>query len=149
MWDKILRYLPMFSSAVLTVVDAQGYPFSVRCRFSLEPVKQRLMIQVSPQAGFRPGPACLLCHYHDERLWNLKSLQVRGMLEQDTDGWSLMPGRLIPGMGIEGIRSYIKFVLDGRRTAKKFLQQRGLERPRIPWHEYEQLAAWAVEEGKV
>jgi len=32
MWDEIEKYLPVFESAVLNVADAEGYPYSVRCR---------------------------------------------------------------------------------------------------------------------
>ncbi len=127
MWDKISKYLPQFSSAVLTTVDADGYPVSIRCRPSLDEVNQRLRLQPSPPAGIQPGPACLLCHYHDERLWNLRSLQVRGQLVREPDGWYLLPERFIPGMGIEGIKSYINFVLVGRRTTAKYFKTARLE----------------------
>jgi len=31
MWDEMLGHLPDFESAVLTGIDAEGYPYSVRC----------------------------------------------------------------------------------------------------------------------
>ena len=33
------------------------------------------------------GPASLLCHFHDENLWNLRSVLVKGRLERRGDAW--------------------------------------------------------------
>jgi hypothetical protein len=33
------------------------------------------------------GPATVLCHYHDEKLWNIATMQIKGRLERRADGW--------------------------------------------------------------
>lgn len=141
MWDDIVEHLPDFGSAVLTSVDAKGYPFSVRCKPEIDAGARVLRVQVPEYAAIQPGRAGLLCHKHDERLWNLKSFIVRGSLERDAQGWLFRPQQFIPGAGIGGMIAIMKFMLDGKRTAQQYLDKRGLARPNIPWDRIHAL--WA------
>jgi hypothetical protein len=135
MWDDIKKHLPDFESAVLTGVDAEGYPFSVRCRPDLDDAAEVLRVQLPADTPLQPGPAGLLCHKHDENLWNLKSLLVRGTLSRDEKGWKFEPLRFIPGAGIGGLPAMARFFTGSRRNAARYLKKRGLARPRIPWDE--------------
>jgi hypothetical protein len=141
MWKQIERYLPEFPTAVLSGLDLAGYPYSVRCRPSLDPARQTLWVQVPDGAALQPGPACLLCHTHDNRLWNLKSFVVRGSLSAEDSGWALYPLEFIPGMGIGGWRSYVKFVWHGRAAARAYFVRRGLPYPAVRWDELMALLA--------
>lgn len=149
MWDSLVSYMPRFNSAVLTALDSSGHPFSLRCRPQAEAVAQvlRLPLPEAEATPLMPGPACLLFHKHDDRLWNLLSFVVRGTLERDGHGWVLRPSQFIPGVGIGGLMSYIRFLVDGRRTTNRYLRQRGLPRPRIPWHEWQEVIDQAKEAG--
>src|SRR5438094_882171 len=102
MRNEIGKHLRGFRSAVLTGLDRDGYPASVRCVPRFDVVRHLIDVDVPTGVGLRPGPACLLCHRHDERLWNLKSFVARGTLEQDDRGWHLRPTQFVPGMGIGG-----------------------------------------------
>jgi hypothetical protein len=133
MWSDLARLLPTFRSAVLTGLDADGYPFSLRCQPSLEPTTQTIRIPPPPGVAIQPGPASLLCHQHDEQLWNQRSLLVRGTLRTKPDGWVLEPRQLIPGLGIGGPLAMIRGIVAARRTAGRYLAARRLARPRIPW----------------
>jgi hypothetical protein len=136
MWPEIVRHLYQFESAVLSGLDEEGYPFSVRCRpYADASGAEALRIWLAPGTPFRPGPASLLCHSHDENLWNLKSFLVRGVLVKDAGGWSFEPDRFIPGMGIGGLPAMIRLFLGSRRRARRYLQERDLARPSIPWDE--------------
>jgi len=128
MWSEIIRYLPEFKSAVLTGLDEAGYPFSVRCQPHADLSRYVLRAQVPEGCGIQPGPASLLCHKHDERLWNLRSFVLRGTLERDEQGWLLRPRQFIPGMGIGGLMGYVRYIRKCRRTARQYLEQRGLSR---------------------
>lgn len=141
MWDDIVKHLPDFPSAVLSGVDAAGYPFSLRCNPEPDAAGQVLHVQVPEYVDVQPGPASLLCHKHDEQLWNLKSFVVRGSLEQDTQGWILRPRQFIPGAAIGGLWGFVQFVRAGRRTAGRYLDKRGLAWPSIAWDEVHAL--WA------
>jgi hypothetical protein len=84
-------------------------------------------------AGIRIGPASLLCHKHDEQLWNLKSFLIRGELERDAGGWVFLPRHFVPGAGIGGLIGLLRFVRAGRRRTRRYLKKRGLARPAVPW----------------
>jgi hypothetical protein len=136
MWKPIERYLPEFASAVLSGLDASGYPYSVRCRPVPEPAQQRLRLPLPAATAVQTGPACLLCHSHDENLWNLKSFVVRGRLEQAAGDWVFIPQQFIPGSGIGGWRSYIRFVRHGRAATRAYFARRGLPIPAVQWDEF-------------
>jgi hypothetical protein len=136
MWAEITGHLYQFESAVLSGLDEEGYPFSVRCRpYPDSSGAEALKIWLPPGTPVRPGPASLLCHSHDENLWNLKSFLVRGVLVKDAGGWSFEPGKFIPGMGIGGLPAMIRFFISSRRKARRYLEERNLARPGIPWDE--------------
>ena len=81
MWDEIARHTPEFPTAMLSGGDADGYPYSVRCRPTLDDSARLVRLGVSRRATptrSLPGPASLLCHRHDQEAWNLKSFLVRG-----------------------------------------------------------------------
>ena len=141
MWDNLLKLLAGFSSGVLTGVDASGYPYSMRCRPEPDAAAQGLRLKVPDYAGIQPGPAGLLCHQHDELLWNLKSFVVRGSLERDAQGWLFRPRQLIPGAGMGGLMGFLNFVRTARRTTKQYLANRRLARPGIPWARIKEI--WA------
>jgi hypothetical protein len=136
MWTEITGHLYLFESAVLSGLDEEGYPFSVRCRpYPDTSGAEALKIWLPPGTPVRPGPASLLCHSHDENLWNLESFLVRGVLVKEAGGWSFEPGQFIAGMGIGGLTGMIRLFARSRRNAGRYLEKRGLARPRIPWDE--------------
>jgi hypothetical protein len=141
MWNELVKHLADFSSAVLTGVNSSGYPFSMRCEPETDASNQVLRVQVPEYTNIQPGPAGLLCHKHDEWLWNLKSFIVRGSLERDAQGWLFRPEQLTPGAGIGGLIGMLKFLQNGRRTAQQYLDKRHLARPSIAWDKFHAL--WA------
>lgn len=141
MWTEISRYLPEFSSAVLTAFDERDAPASLRVQPQLDAGSQVIRFVLPAGQFIQPGKACLLCHRHDQNLWNLKSFGVQGMLEQAENGWLLRPTRFIPGMGIGGMGSYLRFVLDGRKNTSRYLEKRGMPRPRIDWEQIMDMMA--------
>ncbi|MDP8958415.1 MAG: hypothetical protein M3N51_04270 [Actinomycetota bacterium] len=121
-----------FPSAVLTFVDESGYPFSLRVR--VEPAGEEVRVVVPEGVEVRPGPAGLLCHSHDEELWNQKSFSARGRLSR-SEGWLFSPERHVEGLGKGGWVRLVRLMLQGRRRAEAYLAARGLERPAIAWEE--------------
>jgi hypothetical protein len=146
-WDEIVRHLSDFESVVLTGMDAEGYPFSVRNRPHIDPFERMLLVRLPADAPIRPGPASLLCHRHDENLWKLKSFLVRGTLAREDGGWIFRPQTFIPGAGIGGPMGMVRFVTGSRKNARRYLQRRGLPRPRIPWEGINTIKAQAREGG--
>ena len=135
MWAQIQRYLPEFDSAVLTGLDETRRPYSLRCSVRL--ADRALALTLSPHMPLQAGPASLLFHKHDERLWNLKSFLLRGPLVERKDDWRFRPETFVPGVGIGGLLSYVRFLVSGRRTTTRYLRQRGLARPQVAWDEFQ------------
>ena len=96
MWTQITCYLPGFDTAVISGFEADGQPYSLRCHV-LVAGNELMRLQLPAGTPLVNGPACLLCHSHDERLWNLKSFAVRGSLDRDEEGWLFRPEQFIPG----------------------------------------------------
>ena len=147
MWDEIEKHLPAFPSAVLNGLDAEGYPYSVRCRPGIERSERLLRLDLPAESALRSGPASLLCHKHDENLWNLKSFLVRGRLEHDEDGWTFVPERFLPGAGIGGALGTVRAMVEMRRSGAAYLKKRGLARPCIPWSEINAVKEQAHRSG--
>ena len=147
MWPNLTRYLPEFENGVLTGLDAAGRPFSLRCQPQPDATAQLLRLSLLEKTPLRPGPACLLFHKHDDRLWNLLSFVVRGTLERDGQDWILRPLQFVPGVGIGGLMSYVRFLVNGRQTTNHYLRQHGLARPLIAWHEWQDIIAQAKKTG--
>jgi hypothetical protein len=146
MWDKLVKYLPGFSSAVVTGTDPEGYPFSVRCMPQVDHARQVLHIRLPKDVPIQPGPAGLLWHSHNERLWNLKAFLVRGRLEQEAAGWAFHPQQFIQRGG--HLLADVRAFMNARRAARQYLEKRGLPRPVIPWKAIEALRAEAKKGDK-
>jgi hypothetical protein len=140
MWADLTRRLPDYPTAVITGVNAQGYPASVRCKPQPDAAGQVLRLHIPDSSHIQPGPASLLCHKHDAQFWSLQSFVVCGTLEQRDGHWSFRPERLTPGAA-QDVVSLVRFVRDGRRAAQRYLDKRHLPRPRVPWNEIRAL--WA------
>jgi hypothetical protein len=141
MWKQLTKHLKTFPSGVITGVGADGYPFSVRCVPTVDQTRRALWVDLPPGAPVQPGPAGLLCHSHDERLWNLRSFLVHGRLEKNEDGWLFIPIRFIAGEGLNGKLSLLVTLVHARRNARRYLARRGLRRPKIPWKDINRLRA--------
>jgi hypothetical protein len=139
MWPEIVKSLGKFPSAVLTGVDRDGYPFSMRCNPQIDESRRVLHILRADDSRIQPGRANLLCHSHNEQLWDLKSFQVLGRIDETEQSWIFHPERFIPGTGLEGQVGQMKGLFKARQDAAKYLQKHGLARPRINWEEYEKV----------
>ena len=133
MWGEITRGLAQFPDAVLTTVDADGYPLSIRRHPQVDMAAQVLRVPTAGGVDLRPGPASLLCHSHDENLWKLRSFLIRGQIEPADDSWVFHPEKFIPGGGMGGPLGALRAIVEARRTAKRYLTIRHLARPAIPW----------------
>jgi hypothetical protein len=148
MWADVRRHLRDFVSPVLTGVDGDGYPFSIRCTPKLDEAQQVLRVSLPGWTWIVPGPASLLCHAHNHLLWDLRSFMIRGTLEPaGGETWLFRPARFVPGIGIGGLAGMARFALAKRRTARRYLERRGLTRPRIDWEQLKASQARALGKG--
>jgi hypothetical protein len=147
MWAEVTRRRREFESVVLTGVDEAGFPFSVRCRPVVDTQTHTLRIDAAPGVSLVPGPASLLGHSFDAKLWNLRSFVVRGRLESTPEGWVFHPAQFIPGSGMRGLFDQFITLGECRRAAAKYLRARSLPRPAVPWDEINRLHREAKRPG--
>src|SRR5581483_3099140 len=100
--SKLEEYLHSFRDAVLTGVNAQGYPVSVRCHPQVGETEHVLRVRLPADIQIVSGPAGLLCHSHDEKLWHLKSFALQGTIEHREDISLFHVQRFLPGMNVAG-----------------------------------------------
>jgi hypothetical protein len=140
MWDELTRALSRFPHAVITAKDTAGHPASARCHPRPDHAERILRLDPLPGFDLAAGPASLLCHSHDPRLWALRSFLARGTVTPDADGpdggaagWVFTPSRVVLGTGMAGPVADLRGFLAARRRAARYLARRGLTRPAIPW----------------
>jgi hypothetical protein len=148
-WDEIVRLLPDFEDAVLTGLDAEGYPYGVRVRPWADSTGRVIRVPLPAYASIQDGPASLLCHAHDEDLWNLRSFLVRGVLRREEGIWALEPRAFVPGAGVGGPMGLVRFVRGSRQNAERYLKKRGLARPSIPWNRINEIKAQARQDKRL
>ena len=131
MWDEAATWLDKFPEAVLTAIDRDGYPVSYRVPTSAYN-KASGELPVPPPPGavdVAEGPASLLCHSHDEKLWNLQLMTVIGALDRRDGAWIFRTESFTPPSKL----AVMAFVRNMRRTAQRYLDKRGLTRPQVNW----------------
>lgn len=89
-----MRRLRTYRSAVLCSLDDEGTPLLRRVRPTADPAQRALLVTEDAEP-LRAGPASLLCHSHDEKLWNLRSMVTVGRLEPRDGGWAFLPSRFV------------------------------------------------------
>ncbi|WP_262062778.1 pyridoxamine 5'-phosphate oxidase family protein [Streptomyces sp. STR69] len=130
-----------FSSAVLAARDASGAPVLARTR--PVPTEDGFAVEVPADCAATAGPASLLVHRHDERLNHMHNALVRGTLKAVDDGWLLVPAKVVEPMGTGRPTDAIRVLRDTRRATARYLERRGLARPRVRWDEFKALVASA------
>lgn len=134
-WDALRAELGNgYESAVLSATDDHGRPASTRVDVAVD--DQWLRCTARFPVPLRDGPASLLLHRHDEKMWNLRSMLVRGDLRgdgADAETFRFTPTAVVPGMGHGGVRGLIAMLLRARRTAAAEIAARGQERPKVTW----------------
>ena len=116
--ERVIKLMTDYESAIITAVDGNGYPVSVRCRPRPDYIAKALKCDISNDLGIQNSPASLLCHSHDEWIFNMTSFGVRGSLEHVEDGWLFYPRRIVPGAGLSP-SDLISLLRNGRKNAKK------------------------------
>lgn len=144
--EGLLALAADYPSAVLSWVQPDGYPASVRCRVRRVASSDSFEFEALPGlAVARRGPACLLLHMHDEHLEGLRQMVLKGILGDGPapTGWPVftvsavvtangrpdtdrMPHAAAP-------LHMLQFFLLGRRQAQAYLRKRGSPWPPIPY----------------
>ncbi len=144
MWnERLIACARAYPSAVLTVVEASGYPVSTRCSVAFDEAREVIMVPAPPpiMAG-RQGKACLIFHRHDVDLGGQHELLIKGELREEESTLTLSPDGFLTGSGRQDTDrmpvagtplDVIRFMLLGRRKARAYLAKRGEPWPPRPW----------------
>src|SRR5689334_11925820 len=98
MWNSALAARArLYRDATLSVVDASGYPSSMRCQVELDDALE--VVRLIGVMGLEQGPACLIFHRHDERLENQYQLLIRGQLEVENAALIVRPTAFVTANG--------------------------------------------------
>ncbi len=136
MWTEAAKWLGKFDEAVLTVLDADGYPVSVRVDTrTYDAATGQLPAALPDVLRAVESPANLLCHYHDEKMWKLKAIQVKGRLEMRNGGWQFVSTsfKAPPKLAL------LSFLKGTGTAAQKYLDKRSLKRPEVNWVAVEEI----------
>jgi hypothetical protein len=129
-WSEAAKWLGKFDEAVLTVLDGDGYPVSVRVNpLTYDAATGQLPATLLETLGAVEGPANLLCHYHDEKMWNIKAIQIKGRLEKRDSGWVFVSTSFNPPSKL----AMLSALKNAGTSAQKYLDKRGLKRPDVDW----------------
>lgn len=143
MWREVRREALRFGWGVVAGFDSDGRPVSARVGVKVEE-PGRVLTMDDPYPA-QVGQASVLFHRHDDRLWKLRSCLIIGILRHEDGRWLFEPDRFVPGMGIGGPLSYMRLLVNGRKTAARYLAARGLDRPEAAWGEILELVRRAEE----
>jgi hypothetical protein len=127
-----------FDSAVLTWIGNDGFPFSVRCRPIWE-TRNTTRVDEPDGLDASAGPASLLYHSHNSQLWKLRMLLAIGEITHGSDGWRFRLERIRSGVAGLNKLHWVRSFFNARRTTKRYLVERRLSRPEIPWRRINQL----------
>jgi len=139
MWtERLAAAARQYRDGTLSIVEASGYPSSVRCTVELDDVHQVIRFPaLPPSASHWRGPACLLFHRHDARLENQYQLLIRGRLVEDHEIVTFLPSAFVTANGSRDMDrmphagaplQLLRFMLLGRRQARAYLRRR-----KKPW----------------
>ncbi len=98
-WDGRIEELGRrYDDAVLAWVAPDGFPLAARLPSSCDSSGKAVRIGAEP-AGLPlyEGRACLTAHSHSPDFSWQENFQVRGDLARDSDGWALIPHKLVGG----------------------------------------------------
>ena len=126
------RELPYFHHAVLgTAADGEP-PVLRRVRLAVEPGSATFRV-AGPTAGLAAGPASVLLHRHDDALWHQRQAGALGEVGQTDGQWWFRPDRLLPSQFPSNPVAMMRIIGQARRSANRYLDRLGLERPTVDW----------------
>jgi len=125
MWANAAKHVATFSEGVITAIDAQGYPVSVR-QLSLpyDAASGSMPVTLPDALAAVEGPASLLCHFHDDKLWNIRTIQLKGRLERRNATWVFVTTAFTPPSMLAMMRGV-------HRSTRRYLDKRGLAKPKV------------------
>jgi hypothetical protein len=133
MWQLAAESLSLFPEVIVTAFSHDQYPVSIRQRPArYDPRTGEMAVLIPASVAAMPGPANVLAHHHDENLSDLRMMQIKGRLERRDEEWVFVTtGFTPPPRGRYAPRWQMANAM--RRSSRRYLATRGLQRPKVNW----------------
>lgn len=125
-------WIAKYRDVVVTAVDADGYPVSVRRARPRYDGINGIIFELPDALRIKEGPANMLCHSHDEDLLHLSAIQVKGRLRRAGSTWVFVITAFTAPPSSQLVALW-HLASSGRGAARRYLDKRGLGRPQIDW----------------
>jgi len=129
--DRVAQLGRRCTTAVLSLVAPDGFPFSLRVPIAVDEGEKRIRLgRGALGVPVQPGLACITAHEHDPRFHWQPTFQVRGDLVEAESGWALAPHALVgrlespPDSSFQKYRLRLGRMLRYRSRAKRELRGR-------------------------
>jgi hypothetical protein len=136
MWNEAAAWLAKYPEAVVTALDAQGYPYSIRASTSgYDAATGELAVVLPDEIAPNNSAANLLCHRHDESLWNLSVIHLKGVLDRRAGNWVFIttafkrPPRFV----------LLDLAMRMRSASRRYLAGRQIAVPEVNWFAVEEI----------
>jgi hypothetical protein len=135
LWASAAKHMAKFDEGVVNAVDAEGYPLSVRqTSLPYDPNTGEMPVTLPDALGAVEGPASLLCHFHDENLWGLRAILLKGKLARREGKWIFVTTSFTPPSTWQMIKNV-------KKSARDYLAKRNLPWPVVNYAAIDQM--WA------
>jgi hypothetical protein len=156
MWDsQLAARARAYPTGVLSWVGPSGYPVSVRVAAELHEASESVSFPELPPAALDAAVlACLLFHFHDDRLEGLRQMVIKGELVAGKGSVVLKVTEFVTANGRTHTDQMphagaplhmLAFYRLGRRKAREYLARRAEPWPPIPFKE---ISRAVVAEGE-
>ncbi len=132
-------YLARQPTAVLAAPGQDGAPVLFRVHAVAD--AGGFAVTVPDVLPVRDGAASLLVHEHDEQIAGQRNAVVRGRLVTRTGGGRVVvPERVVDPMPMRTPADMLTVIRHSRAASHRYLDRRGLGRPRVRWDRFRALA---------
>jgi hypothetical protein len=122
-WDDRIDTLGReYETAVVSWLAPDGFPLSVRVPIEVQPSTRSIELGAEPVGlPMLRGRACLTVHRHAPDFAWQRNMQVRGDLVRSSEGWRLVPRRIVGGFELpEGASRLRDFIRKGPRFYRTY-----------------------------
>ncbi len=132
-WQEAAKWVAKFPEGVVTGVGPDGYPVSVRqLTVSYDASTGEIALVVPEALGLQEGKACFVCHSHNDKMWDLRAMQLKGsVIRRNGQLWFVTGAFTAP--------SPVRMISDMRKSMKRYLEKRNMPRPSVDWAAIERI----------
>lgn len=130
MWAEAAKWVAKYPEVVVTALDVDGYPVSIRQSGSSYDARTgELPVALPDELRLAAGAANLLGHQHNETLSKLSAIHIRGTIDRRDGGWVFVSSAFTPPPRFP-LWNLSKRM---RVSAQRYLSNRQMAAPEVNW----------------